>query len=454
MGGIAMTNHQNRTVAIEAITDSIVALFLVVGAVCIANKNQLPQGGWADFLSIRITVLNASFAIVFSVAWKQCLESFGLYRRDFKNAMSIALRALTGCVIMTALLAFYLECRQASEPVIPVLLGFLTMAFSFELCRGLVMNRPIWGSSAAERVLILGSGRRASTSWREFRIQHHHSKEVLGFVDDRPPFGLPPDIAARFVCTVEELPDYLLRNAVDELVVAKPLRSQIFNMVHGKNIQKRASLFIELVPRDSSRETAESAKRVFDFLLAAAGLILLAPLFALIGLLIKLTSPGPVFFVQRRYGYGRRCFDMYKFRSMVQDAPGLQAALESRNEASGPIFKIKNDPRITLLGGFLRRTSLDELPQLWNVFLGDMSLVGPRPMSVRDVSLFSEAQLMRRFSVRPGITGTWQVSGRSSLSFDQWMDLDFSYIDDWSLILDLKILARTLPAVLRRAGAM
>jgi lipopolysaccharide/colanic/teichoic acid biosynthesis glycosyltransferase len=145
---------------------------------------------------------------------------------------------------------------------------------------------------------------------------------------------------------------------------------------------------------------------------------------------------------------------MWKFRSMVVNAAALLESLENRNEANGPIFKIKDDPRITPVGRFLRRTSLDELPQLWNVLLGDMSLVGPRPMSVRDVSLFSEAQLMRRFSVRPGITGSWQVAGRSSLSFDQWVTLDFTYIDQWSLSLDFKILAKTVPAVLKRSGAV
>ena len=145
---------------------------------------------------------------------------------------------------------------------------------------------------------------------------------------------------------------------------------------------------------------------------------------------------------------------MFKFRSMVANADQLQASLEGQNEARGPIFKIAQDPRITPLGKFLRRTSLDELPQLWNVLIGDMSIVGPRPMSVRDVSLFSDAQLMRRFSVRPGITGSWQVSGRSSLSFDHWVLLDFSYIDQWSLALDFKILLRTVPAVLKRSGAV
>lgn len=145
---------------------------------------------------------------------------------------------------------------------------------------------------------------------------------------------------------------------------------------------------------------------------------------------------------------------MYKFRSMVEDAPQLMAKLEAQNEARGPIFKITNDPRITRVGRFLRSTSLDELPQLLNVLKGDMSLVGPRPMSVRDVSLFSDAQLMRRFSVRPGVTGSSQVLARSSNDFDQWVSLDSSYIEDWSLALDLSILLRTIPAVLKRSGAV
>jgi lipopolysaccharide/colanic/teichoic acid biosynthesis glycosyltransferase len=144
---------------------------------------------------------------------------------------------------------------------------------------------------------------------------------------------------------------------------------------------------------------------------------------------------------------------MFKFRTMVQNAEQLQHLYEVRNEAAGPVFKIRRDPRITPVGAFLRRTSIDELPQLLNVLIGDMSLVGPRPLPIRDVQLFNEAALMRRFSVRPGITCLWQVSGRSTLGFDDWIALDLRYIDQWSLGLDLVILARTVPAVLKGTGA-
>jgi lipopolysaccharide/colanic/teichoic acid biosynthesis glycosyltransferase len=138
---------------------------------------------------------------------------------------------------------------------------------------------------------------------------------------------------------------------------------------------------------------------------------------------------------------------------MVEDAEALQASLEPRNEASGPVYKIKDDPRITPVGAFLRRASIDEMPQLVNVLRGEMSLVGPRPLPLRDVDRFAEAALVRRFSVRPGLTGLWQISGRSELHFERWIELDLQYIDQWSLALDLRIILKTVPAVLSGAGA-
>jgi lipopolysaccharide/colanic/teichoic acid biosynthesis glycosyltransferase len=166
-----------------------------------------------------------------------------------------------------------------------------------------------------------------------------------------------------------------------------------------------------------------------------------------------LTSAGPVFFVQERVGINKRRFKVLKFRTMVVDAERRQQTLETLNEATGPVFKIRNDPRITPLGKFLRKTSIDELPQLCNVLNGDMSLVGPRPLPVRDYNGFSQDWHRRRFSVRPGITCLWQVNGRSRLPFEKWMELDMEYIDRWSLWLDLKILVKTVPAVLKGSGA-
>jgi lipopolysaccharide/colanic/teichoic acid biosynthesis glycosyltransferase len=180
----------------------------------------------------------------------------------------------------------------------------------------------------------------------------------------------------------------------------------------------------------------------------------LAPVIILAAIAIKLTSPGPVFFVQERIGLSKRRFKMFKFRTMVPNAEQLMPALERSNEAAGPVFKIRNDPRITPIGRLLRRSSIDELPQLLNVLAGDMSLVGPRPLPVRDYEGFNEDWQRRRFSIKPGITCLWQVGGRSELSFEQWMRLDLKYLDEWSLWLDLKILTQTVPAVFRGVGAV
>ena len=198
---------------------------------------------------------------------------------------------------------------------------------------------------------------------------------------------------------------------------------------------------------------ATIAKRVLDLLLAAVAIVVTAPVVLVAALLIKLTSPGPVFFTQERVGQNKRRFTVYKLRTMVADAEEVLQRVEHLNEVSGPVFKIKQDPRITPVGRFLRRSSIDELPQLINVLKGEMSLVGPRPLPLRDYAGFNEDWHRRRFSVPPGITCLWQICGRSSTPFDKWMELDMEYIDKWSLWLDLEILAKTIPAVLRGSGA-
>jgi exopolysaccharide biosynthesis polyprenyl glycosylphosphotransferase len=195
------------------------------------------------------------------------------------------------------------------------------------------------------------------------------------------------------------------------------------------------------------------AKRIFDLVSATALLLLVAPVVVIAAVAIKLDSEGPILFVQERVGLNKRRFRMLKFRTMSLNAEASQEALEHLNEKTGPIFKIRKDPRITRVGRWLRKTSIDELPQLVNVLLGDMSIVGPRPLSVRDAVRMQLAWQKRRFSVKPGITCLWQVSGRSNLSFEQWMELDLEYIDHWSLGLDASILLRTIPAIVLARGA-
>jgi exopolysaccharide biosynthesis polyprenyl glycosylphosphotransferase len=279
------------------------------------------------------------------------------------------------------------------------------------------------------------------------------------------------------VCDLEGLPEFLRANVVDEVVIALPIRSfhadasRVAALCEEQGIILRvpSNIFnLKLAHAGAEELEGDSSvthytgviegwpvlmKRVLDFCLALAALVVVSPILVLVAALIKITSPGPIFFTQKRIGQNKRKFTIYKFRSMAVDAENQMRQLEHLNELSGPVFKIKRDPRITPVGKFLRQTSIDELPQLINVLKGDMSLVGPRPMSVRDYELFSEDWHRRRFSVRPGITCLWQVNGRNSIPFEKWMELDMQYIDKWSLWLDFKILAKTIPAVLRGSGA-
>lgn len=231
--------------------------------------------------------------------------------------------------------------------------------------------------------------------------------------------------------------------------VASPVAALAWAHARVDAIEGQPIITVHSGPDDGARLMI---KRALDVTGSAVGLVLLAPLFALVALAIKLDSPGPVFFIQERVGQFRRRIRVWKFRTMGPDAEQRQAELESRNEASGPVFKIAADPRVTRVGRVLRRTSIDELPQLINVLLGDMSLVGPRPLPVRDVERIDVRWHRRRFSVKPGITCLWQIESREP-EFDHWIRLDMQYIDNWSLALDLKILARTIPAVLSGQGA-
>ncbi len=196
----------------------------------------------------------------------------------------------------------------------------------------------------------------------------------------------------------------------------------------------------------------EAIKRVIDVVVAVCGLILATPILLLTAIAVKLDSPGPVFYRQPRLGKDGRPFIMLKVRSMTQDATQLQAALAQVNEAIGPVFKIRSDPRITRVGKFIRKASIDELPQLWHVLMGDMSLVGPRPPIPEEVARYEPWQ-RERLAVKPGLTCTWQVSGRSDIPFERWVQMDIDYVRHRSLWLDLKILLQTIPAVLTGRGA-
>ena len=197
---------------------------------------------------------------------------------------------------------------------------------------------------------------------------------------------------------------------------------------------------------------AVAVKRVFDTTLSLLGLIALSPVFLVIALLVKITSKGPVFYAQKRVGKGGRVFNFYKFRSMVINADEIKKTLMAQNEATGPIFKMKHDPRITTVGRFIRKYSLDELPQLFNVLKNDMSLVGPRPPIPEEVRKYKKWQT-QRLSIQPGITCIWQTSGRSRIGFEDWVRMDIYYIKNWSLWLDIKLLFKTIKTVVTADGA-
>ena len=198
--------------------------------------------------------------------------------------------------------------------------------------------------------------------------------------------------------------------------------------------------------------TQRALKRVLDVAISLLAVVVLSPLFLVVALAIRLDSSGPILFSQKRVGADGKVFTFYKFRSMYEGAERRQEELESLNEAEGPVFKIKNDPRVTLVGRFLRRWSLDELPQLVNVCKGEMSLVGPRPLPVRDFQRMEEVY-KRRLGAVPGMTGYWQISGRSNLSFEEMVKLDLYYIENWSLSFDVRIISKTLRVVLSHKGA-
>jgi exopolysaccharide biosynthesis polyprenyl glycosylphosphotransferase len=327
-------------------------------------------------------------------------------------------------------------------------------------------------------VLIIGSNRRAVQLADRITGDINLGYHLLGFVDDFWHDEHAPDhYKSTLRGPLQEVLTLLRTLAVDEVIIALPIASnyrfaqQVIDWCkqQGIAVAFESSLFENslrsspldarlhntITLYDATRSAwADAIKRTIDIIVSGTALLGLSPILILVAILIKVQSPGPVFFLQERLGLGKRRFKIYKFRTMVQNAEALLKNLEHLNQSGGPTFKLSRDPRITPLGAFLRKTSLDELPQLLNVFFGDMSLVGPRPLPLRDYEGFSQDWHRRRFSVRPGITCIWQITGRSSITFERWMELDMDYIDRWSLWLDLSILLKTIPAIIRGSGAM
>jgi exopolysaccharide biosynthesis polyprenyl glycosylphosphotransferase len=464
---------------VPAFLNAAAALLALLAVFAGVNWHRMPDG-FGEFLALRVTVRNLIKTPLFLLGWAAVFGTFAKVRTDepLRTEMSQVTKACLAASVFALLFPLTSDSGLFGYRVVAY---FLPVSMVVSLGGRLVARG--WGGRivralvARRDVIIVGSGPRAAGLYDHLRALRQGAPRVLGFVDSPNGHPLPPAIRGRMLGKLIDLEGILMSKPVDEVLIALPAKScydQIQTAILTcERIGVKAKYLSDVFELSLARPRFEpddraplvslpvvqddyrlAVKRCIDIVGAAAGLVLLAPVMLAVAAMVRWTSPGPVVFAQERFGLNRRRFRMYKFRTMVENAEGLQAQLEDRNEARGPVFKIRDDPRITPVGRFLRRTSLDELPQLLNVLKGEMSLVGPRPLPKRDVSRFEDASLMRRFSVKPGLTCLWQVSGRSNADFDEWIRMDLEYIDNWSLTLDLRILVQTIPAVLRGTGAV
>lgn len=327
-------------------------------------------------------------------------------------------------------------------------------------------------------LLILGFNDQAVQMARRIDANQVLGYKIVGFISEQPDHTFRPALQTNYpvVGSLRDLQAILEKGPVDEIILCVPFMNHISSIGEAVRLAQELGIVVRLFPDQASTQLLSRlhlerfegdyvitlfreqmlmqllGKRLMDIALSLLGLLLLSPLLITIALIIKFTSPGPVLFAQERVGMNKRRFKLLKFRSMYADAEKRRRELEHLNEMDGPVFKIKNDPRVTPIGRFIRKTSIDELPQLVNVLRGQMSLVGPRPPLLAEVDRY-DWLYRRRLSIKPGITCLWQISGRNEISFKQWMEMDKQYIDNWSLWLDIKILTQTVPAVLFRKGA-
>ncbi|MCL2449960.1 MAG: sugar transferase [Polyangiaceae bacterium] len=390
-------------------------------------------------------------------------------------------RGVAGDMALTAvLLGSVLVAMALLRPLVPAYAGgSLFSRYAVVLTPGIVWLRltTIWlrrREPQVQPVLILGIGPLGRHTGLEIRDRHDQRRVAgyLRFADEPVHDRLPAEVLGQ----VSDLEGFLKQHVVSEVFIAGHNDAQRAEMQGAINVLERFGIPFALPAAGfrfgRARPEHEKAvadgylhylsirhkpvqlafKRLFDIVASGTALVVLSPLLLAVAVLVKLTSPGPILFRQVRVGQHGREFHMLKFRSMVSDAEKLKAKLMAQNEQTGPVFKMTHDPRITPLGRFIRKYSIDELPQLLNVLRGEMSIVGPRPPVPSEVAKY-EAWQRRRLSVRPGLTCVWQVSGRNRISFDEWMYLDMQYIDHWSLAHDFELILKTVPVVLTGRGA-
>jgi|SoiMetStandDraft_5_1073268.scaffolds.fasta_scaffold01848_4 exopolysaccharide biosynthesis polyprenyl glycosylphosphotransferase len=434
-----------------------------------------------SYLSERVKVGNALLGFMLILFWHAAFAAQGLYVSHRLTPMAEEIKEVARAVLVNAV-TLLVVAQFGKWPTVNVATVASFAALSFILISGMRLalrsnlRRLRARGHNVKSLLIVGGGARARHLASVISKRQDLGYELLGFVDNVS-FADAELAGAPWLGRVDDLARIVSHEVIDEVAIALPIKShysQIESAVvlleeQGITMHVLSDLFPQKLARSQPIDLGglpivslhstpvfswrTEAKRIFDLVVASIMLVFCSPILLLTAIAIKLDSPGPVFFVQDRVGLSKRRFRMIKFRTMGIDAEARMKDIEHLNEKSGPIFKIKNDPRITTIGKWLRRTSIDELPQLVNVLLGDMSIVGPRPLSDRDAVRMEEAWQKRRFSVKPGLTCLWQVSGRSNLSFEQWMQLDLEYIDHWSLGLDATIVLRTIPAIMLARGA-
>lgn len=396
------------------------------------------------------------------------LESQGFYNRPVVSTRSAIFWPLAkSCVMITIGLVLVLFIFRETIPrVAMVLFCFISfgLVWAKEELQLAVLRSQVGKSQYRRRIIIAGTPAETARLRREltmnaaeslevaaeFNLAHSSVQELIELLHEHSISGVLVSAKHANLEPVENVIKLCEIEGVETWLVADFFATQIAHASFDELLGHPLIVF------RSAPETSWQmlAKLLIDFFGAVILILLAAPLLAVIALLVKLTSSGPVFFRQQRSGLNGAPFTIFKFRTMTSNAEQLKHELAAMNEMTGPVFKVTNDPRVTPVGKFLRKWSLDELPQLFNVLRGEMSLVGPRPLPVDEVRRFSDLAHRRRLSVKPGLTCLWQVKGRNQISdFREWVRLDLEYIDNWSLWLDLLILLRTIPAVLLRTGA-
>jgi exopolysaccharide biosynthesis polyprenyl glycosylphosphotransferase len=467
-----LRNHGSITnsllMSLDVILSASICLFLLHWPAAGGLEHPFQQGGSAM----------VAIALIGCLVWPITFQQFDVYASARTLGMWEVARRLiiSGFVTATILGAFAFAADvplSRSFPFVCAAVQGVALAGMRFFSYGVLRTARRFGRNT-RNVLIVGSGSRAAQIKRNIDAHPSWGLRVLGFVDDVDS-AVDPSLFAAKLFKIDQMSVLLGDMVVDRVVVACP-RSMLGSIAPvlkacsgaGVPLTLLPDLFGDFLPtpqigRFGSRPSLEFAavhhnsfllgvKRLIDIIGASVGLVLVAPIVAVAALAIWLEDRQPIFFRQTRSGLYGRPFMMVKLRTMGIDAEAQKAALHALNEMDGPVFKVRFDPRITKVGAFLRRYSLDEIPQFWNVLMGDMSLVGPRPPVPEEVSHY-EISERRRLSMRPGITCIWQVSGRNEIGFNQWVKLDLQYIDSWSLMLDLRIILQTIPAVLLARGA-